>query len=297
MGRENKSVSLRHRSIEKRIGANHQMEDIIQQCRVIIFDLDGTLYEGTSHFEYYAKKIQELLSQELQQHFQKDYQEMLDGIHPVKIGTVYDAEMDYILTISPMTLEVLAVRNWKGQLICKEKQQELYPFPIHLDDERMIGIGDGWFLPVALGIHYGAKDIYHCYNKTKEYMASKEFLLEKTKGLKEALERLGETKKLVLMTNSDADDVKRLLQALELADVFDFEITDAFKPNKTEDHLQKIMILYSVQPEEVVAIGDNFINEIAPALKLGMYGIYLTNQSPNHHFDKLITVPTLEGLL
>ncbi len=30
-----------------------------KKIKVIIFDLDGTLYEDTHHFDYYAKRIEE----------------------------------------------------------------------------------------------------------------------------------------------------------------------------------------------------------------------------------------------
>jgi FMN phosphatase YigB (HAD superfamily) len=269
------------------------MKHLIEKCSVIIFDLDGTLYEGTSHFDYYAEQIKQELAEELREDFDKDYTAIKQGNHALKIGTVYDMEKDTVLTLDPMTLSVMEAHTWEGQLVSTTDVTQWYNEPIVYDETRMIAVGDGWWLPYVTGAHYGVKDTYHCYDKTKEYMVSKEFVLPKTEGLKEALTTLKDEKKLVLMTNSDYDDVQRLLKELELEGLFDFEITDAYKPFETEQHLQKLMILYSVEPHEVVSIGDNFINEIAPALKIGMHAIYISSHGHPYSNDSLVIVPTL----
>ncbi|GGE70041.1 HAD family hydrolase [Priestia taiwanensis] len=269
------------------------MKALIEKCKVIIFDLDGTLYEGTCHFDYYAEQIKNELPKELHQDFERDYEAMKQGDHALKIGKVYDMEKDVILTLDPMTFSVVEGHTWEGQLLPNSTVEEWYNEPIVYDEARMIAVGDGWWLPYVNGAHHGVKDTYHCYDKTKEYMVSKDFVLPKTEGLKEALMKLKDEKKLVLLTNSDYEDVQRLLKELELHGLFDFEITDAYKPFETEQHLQKLMILYSVEPHEVVSIGDNFMNEIAPALKLGMHGVYISEHGHTYSNDSLVIVPTL----
>jgi FMN phosphatase YigB (HAD superfamily) len=265
------------------------MKKLIEKCKVIIFDLDGTLYEGTSHFDYYANQIKQELAEEIQPAFERDYNEIKKGNHILKIGTVYDMEKDAILTLDPMTLSVTEAHTWDGKRIPTTEYNE----PIAYDETRMIAVGDGWWLPYVTGAHYGVKDTYHCYDKTKEYMVSNEFILPKTEGLKEALLLVKEEKKVVLMTNSDYEDVQRLLKELELDGLFDFEITDAYKPFETEQHLKKLMILYSVEAHEVVSIGDNFMNEIAPALKMGMHAVYISPHGHPYCSEALVIVPTL----
>ena len=53
--------------------------------RLIIFDLDGTLYEDTHHFDYYAKKLCEKLNEPKRKLFTHDYQAVLEGKHPLKM--------------------------------------------------------------------------------------------------------------------------------------------------------------------------------------------------------------------
>ncbi|MFX3624724.1 MAG: HAD family hydrolase [Ectobacillus sp.] len=269
------------------------MRKIIDKCKVIIFDLDGTLYEGTSHFDYYAKQIEETLPVEQRPLFAEDYEKMKRGAHPLTIGKVYDKEYDVILTLDPLSLKAIEVHTWTGQKWRAEKVQSIYSTPIIYDTARMIAVGDGWWLPYAAGAHYGAENMRSAYDKTKIYMSSTDFHLPKTPGLQKALLKLRNEKKLVLITNSDELDVKRLLRGLELHEVFDFVITDALKPIETIKHFQMVISKHGVKAEEVVSIGDNFINEISPALKLGMYAVYITPHPTEFRHHHLMTVPTL----
>jgi putative hydrolase of the HAD superfamily len=159
----------------------------------------------------------------------------------------------------------------------------------------MIAIGDGWWLPFVTAKHYGVNDTYTSYNKTKEYMVTDQFELTKTPGLKQGLLELKESKKIVLCTNSDIDDVGRLLKELELDTVFEHILTSAMKPTNTESHFKKLLEQYGVEPHEVVSIGDNFINEIAPALKLGMKAVYI-HASSRSDSENLFVVPTLANV-
>ncbi|MCP8968706.1 HAD family hydrolase [Ectobacillus ponti] len=269
------------------------MKQLVEACKVLIFDLDGTLYEGTEHYDYYAEQIKQELPADLQPLFVRDYEEMKLGKHALSIGKVYDMEQDAILTLDPLAHTVVEVQTWTGQTWSDGDRGAAYPGQIVYDETRYIAVGDGWWLPYVTGAHYGAKDTYHCYNKTKDYMSSPQFHLPKTPGLREALAGMKGEKTLVLLTNSDGPDVRRLLRGLELADIFDMTITDALKPFRTAEHLQHIVHTYGVRPDEVVSIGDNFINELAPALKLGMHAVYIAPHGGVSEYENFLIVPTL----
>lgn len=273
------------------------MKSFLDEAKLVIFDLDGTLYEDTDHFDYYGDLLKAELTEEEQAMFQRDYDAMKAGNHIVKIGKAYDVERDYVLTLDPMTLEITEVHNWNGTSIPKEDINTLYPEPLQFNFENMIAIGDGWWLPFVAAKHYGVKDTYTSYNQTKEYMVTEDFQLTKTQGLKDALLQLKETKKLVLCTNSDIDDVGRLLKELELDLIFEHILPSSMKPTHTEAHFKKLLTQYEVQPHETVSIGDNFINEIAPALKLGMRAVYIHPSHQSENADKLLVVPTLANAL
>ncbi|KQL36455.1 hypothetical protein AN960_17805 [Bacillus sp. FJAT-25509] len=269
------------------------MHNLLMNSKVLVFDLDGTLYDGTEHYDYYAKLLANEISPEKRDSFLSDYKKIKDYDHALTIGKIYDSENDLIISLDPITLMPIQVFTWEGQLLSKDELPADYIEKINYE-LPFIPVGDGWWIPLVASYHYGAKDVFHCYDKTKEYMATKEFSIPYIKGLKEALEKVKDSKKLVLLTNSDREDVTRLLKLLNLNELFHLEITDGKKPLETENHFKSIMNKFNVMPNEIVSIGDNFINEISPALKLGMHGVYITNQTTMQVSDSLLVVKKLE---
>jgi FMN phosphatase YigB (HAD superfamily) len=273
------------------------MKSFLEASKLIIFDLDGTLYEDTDHFDYYALLLkQELQDEDLTLKYEKDYEAMKNGNHIVKIGKAYDVERDYVLSLDPMTLEVTEAHTWEGVFVQQGEIQKLYNRPLEFNFENMIAIGDGWWLPFVTAKHYGVKDTYTSYNKTKEYMVTEQFELTKTEGLIPFLSELKQSKQLVLCTNSDIDDVGRLLKELELDSIFTHILPSAMKPTQTAGHFKKLLERYEVEAHEAVSIGDNFINEIAPALKLGMKAIYIHGHYHDDSSTNLKVVPTLANV-
>ncbi|EIT85798.1 HAD superfamily hydrolase [Fictibacillus macauensis ZFHKF-1] len=275
------------------------MKEMIQESKLLIFDLDGTLYEDTDHFDYYCRQLQERAEASIQDVFYDDYEKMKKGLHPVAVGKAYDLKHDRALTVDPFTLQVTAAHTWEGKAIADEHLNEEYSGEITYDFERFVPIGDGWWLPYVTAMHYGLKqeDTWECYNATKLYMVSDAFSLTKTPGLKERLLQLKEEKYLVVMTNSDIDDVNRLMKELDLEDVFHEIHASSFKPIQTKAVLQKLLDKYNVAPSHAVSIGDNFINEIAPALLEGLHAVYIQPNGYDLSTEQLYVVPTLEGVL
>ncbi|GEN52917.1 HAD family hydrolase [Halobacillus faecis] len=271
---------------------------MIEKAACLIFDLDGTLYEDVDHFQYYANLLKERVSQNNQRCFDEDYKAIINGEHLLTIGKIYDMEHDAIVTVDPFTSKVEKVTSWYGDLWDREAVRQAYPHKLQYDFEQYIAIGDGWWLPFAVAMHYGVRieEARECYVKTKDFMATEEFLMTKTKGLKAALERWKEDKLLVLLTNSEGYDVESILNRIDLSGLFHDHISSAFKPQKTEDHLNSILDRYHLNPEEVVSIGDNFLNEIAPALNMGMKAIFVQPTEVAFEYPDLQVVKSLEEI-
>ncbi|MDY7223519.1 HAD family hydrolase [Halalkalibacterium halodurans] len=266
------------------------MNPVLKSSKLVIFDLDGTLYEGTDHFDYYANHLKQNVPQSQQLDFWRDYTAMKDGHHPVQIGKGYDVKRDYILTIDPMTISVQSVQTWDGSYVPVEEWETLYSDPVSFDFETIIAVGDGWWYPFVTAKHYGVEDCYASYVATKEYMVTDEFELTPLPGLREGLIELKATKEIVLVTNSDREDVQRLLHELHLHDVFNHIITSAKKPTRTTDIFKEVVHQYEVDMSQVVSVGDNFMNEIAQALTLGMQGIYIHPQRASEVAHDHLTV-------
>jgi len=107
-------------------------------------------------------------------------------------------------------------------------------------------------------------------------MVTEDFQLEQIYELQDFLKELKKKATVVLLTNSDKEDVNRLLNELSLTGLFHDVITSAQKPTKTVEFFRQVMKKFHVVEEETLSIGDNYINEIAPALLLGMKAVYIS---------------------
>ncbi|MCA1011310.1 HAD family hydrolase [Halobacillus halophilus] len=269
---------------------------MIDQAECLIFDLDGTLYEDTDHFEYYAQMLQQRASMENRPHIKKDYRKVLAGKHPLQIGKVYDVEKDVILTVDPFSNTAQKVETWRGKVWPKSRTEVIYPDSLTYDLEKLIALGDGWWIPYSIARHYGvsAEEARECYDQTKEYMVSDLFSLTKTEGLRDALLKWKKEKKLVLITNSEAHDVDHILKRIDLTDLFHEIITSAAKPLHTTELFQGLLRNGKYTAGTVISIGDNFMNEIAPALALGMKAIWIYPPGSDWNHKDLKIVKSFE---
>jgi HAD superfamily hydrolase (TIGR01509 family) len=245
----------------------------LKSFQLIIFDLDGTVYEDTHHFKYYAQKIKEKLPIPLQTNFQDDYNRSQKLEHPLRIGAIYDVKRDWVLV--HRNRRVIRATDWQGQTIPDGEVQSAYPGPVEIDMERMISIGDPWWLPSSIGRHYGltGEDTFKAFMETREYMMTDEFQMNPVPGLKEALEQANA--KLVLVTNSPEQDSRAILGKLDLLNSFDELVFQAQKPTKTAEVFMRLMNKYGTSPAQSLSIGDNGINEIYPAIEMGMHAIFI----------------------
>lgn len=213
--------------------------------KVIVFDLDGTLYEDTHHFDYYAKRIAERLEKGKQAFFWQDYHAVLTGIHPLKIGSIYDGKKDAILFLDSNHY-VYAVYEWDGTKWPDDAIQKHYPKQITVDLDNMLSIGDLWWVPSTIGRHYGLtnEETYAAFLETRTFMMSPHFTMKRTTGLAELLTQLRQHLFFVLMTNSPRPDSEAILEKLGLTNVFhkkNFSSEKAGRYSQTfKNHLPRI---------------------------------------------------------
>ncbi|MDX5474736.1 MAG: HAD family hydrolase [Bacillaceae bacterium] len=247
----------------------------MRDTKVIVFDLDGTLYEDTHHFSYYAEKLKSKLPTDTQDIFQKDYENVLAGKHPLKMGRVYDVHKDRILVHDEG--HVLEGYTWEGVRIEEEEIKRDYQQPLAFDFTTMLSIGDLWWIPVSIAAHYGVtREVsYECFMQTREHMMTPEFVLVANATFNDTLKSLTEKYKVVLMTNSPQSDSDVIIEKLGFTSYFEHKVYEASKPIHTKKNLNEIANTFNVSPEEMLSIGDNYINEILPAKQLGCKTIYI----------------------
>lgn len=243
--------------------------------KVIVFDLDGTLYEDMHHFDYQAARLRERLPKEKQPLFDQDYIAIKHGKHPLKIGRVFDVVKDLILV--QFDNRVKEAYDWNGNRLSEEEIHELYPVPIELNFTTMLSVGDPWWTSISVAAHYGldSRSSYDAFLETREFMMGPEFEMEPINGFKETLEDIHGRVKLALLTNSPEPDSEAILSKLGLDQMFDLKIFNGQKPNRTEERFATFKEQFGVEYHEILSVGDNWINEIHPVQGLGCATIFI----------------------
>lgn len=273
----------------------------LENIKLIVFDLDGTLYEDTHHFDYYAEQIKKKLPLDKQEAFLKDYHAVLDDKHTLKIGRVYDIEKDLILV--QLDGKVREAYKWDGIRLSSTEVQELYPELITFDRETMCNVGDLWWVPNSIGRHYGltGEQAQNSFIETREFMMTDEFVMNPVPLFKETLESIRDHVKLVLLTNSPQPDSEQIINKLGLSEVFHQTIFEGRKPSLTKERFTEIKNAFNVEFTAILSIGDNYINEILPAKKLGCRTLFIDPHQlgMEESADKVVkniaeTIPVLE---
>lgn len=275
----------------------------LSKVQLIIYDLDGTLYEDTHHFDYYAGQLKQRLAADAQGAFQADYDAALRDEHPLRIGRTYDANRDLILV--QIKGDVSEVYRWDGTQLPEEEVRALYPDKVTVNLEDMFSVGDMWWVPGCMARHYGLNGAgtTEAFLATREWMMGPEFEMNLIPGLKEAIaaSRAGGVKQ-VLVTNSPQPDSEKILDKIGLLDSFDLKVFTARKPSGTKGVFERVSQQFGVAYEHILSVGDNWVNEILPANELGCQTVYIDPHGIGSGLesDKLVksmgeALPLIEG--
>jgi FMN phosphatase YigB (HAD superfamily) len=258
----------------------------LSRVKLIVYDLDGTLYEDTHHFDYYANELKKRLPEDVQAKFQAEYDAALEDKHPLRIGRTYDANRDLILV--QVKGHVKQAFEWDGTELPSEKVRELYPEPVTVNLEDMFSVGDMWWVPSCMARHYGLADAgtSQAFLATREYMMGPDFHMNRIPGLIEAIAKSRQNGvKQVLVTNSPEVDSTKILEKLGLLDSFDLKVFTARKPSGTKAVFQRIREQFDLPFEHFLSIGDNWVNEILPAYELGCQTVYIDPHGIGEGFE------------
>lgn len=251
--------------------SNHWLSNIA----VLLFDLDGTLYEETSHFDYYAKLLANALSAAKRPAYMADYEAIRDGKHPLRIGLLYDADRDLILRANRS--RVAAAWRWDGTALPEEEIARTYPKPVEIDWLHILNVGDLWWAPPAVGRHWGltGRDHHPAFLQVRRQMMTPEFILNPVPGLRQALEALRPRYRLVMATNSPEEDSSVILHKIGLDQTFDRAYFMANKPQGIPAIVHRITEDFGVPAPAILSVGDNLFNEIIPCRLLGCRAAFL----------------------
>jgi FMN phosphatase YigB (HAD superfamily) len=246
------------------------------RIRVIVYDLDGTVYDDTRHFEIYSRLIQEQLPPDVREVFWQDYAATVAGHHPaLAIGCFYDRERDLVLRLKGG--KVARVLRWDGAEVDAAQWREWYPGVVEPDHQRIMNVGDLWWVPTAVSAHYGGiSDRHHqCFLRMREIMADESFDIRPIPGFRDLVLALKGKAIQVLATNSPQPDSEAILTKVGLRGLLDGHYFQSNKPVGLKRILAELAGIYGCGMDAILSIGDNLVNEITPARALGCQTVFI----------------------
>ncbi len=242
---------------------------------MIIFDLDGTLYEDPAIYDRYAEELARFIDVPRRGQYLDAWEAAKRGEGPARIGLGYDDERDRLFRYDRG--RITAYLDWDGG------EESIPPEGrVAADDRALFGtshlnVGDWWGIPHALAGHYGVgrEQRTAAFHATRDFMATDAWEIHPEPGLPEVLDQLRSAGiRLVAMTNSPRPTTVDVLTQLGLRDRFDEIVAGAEKPYGLARFLEAV-----ADPTAVLSIGDNYVNDIEPVLEAGGSALYIDRHS------------------
>ncbi|MGH2409195.1 MAG: HAD family hydrolase [Chloroflexota bacterium] len=236
----------------------------------ILFDLDGTLYEEERIYDRYAEELTRLMPESRRRAFLADWTAVKSGQSEFRVGRGYDVERGHLFTHS--SGRITGYLDQEGASPAAESLAEGEPGDIRFGTARM-NIGDFWGILAALAAHHGLQhpERQTAFAATRAHMSSNQGKLAADEGLRELLRSLRKGgKRLIAMSNSPADTVRDTFAQLGIQDCFSQIMADSDKPAGLIAFLAS-----AANVGQILSMGDNFVNDIEPALNAGAQALYI----------------------
>lgn len=269
--------------------------------RGIAFDLDGTLYRADGELFYggFVRHLAARLKNGRPALLLAEYERWRRGDSPFLGDYLYDARRRWLV-------------NWQGSAAVGA----FYPYGGRAVDEQVLGrayrdgspparlirMGDGWTQLGCAAQCYGAtlKDIIAAYDAFQEEIIAdpSAFGIVADALLAETLRLLRRRGYLIaLVTMSSGEAVGGKLRALGVADSFDAIMEGVPKPEGSQDALRRLSEMCCVKVASWLMVGDNPVNDLAPARELGLPTILVNQAAPRAEADTDVQAETLADCL
>jgi FMN phosphatase YigB (HAD superfamily) len=225
----------------------------LQDIKVVIFDLDGTMYQHETFHQSYLKYVVEGTK------WENSYAHLLAGMEKIftnqslfKMGHYYLNEMESFETIE----DVLAFTGADT---------------IEASSSNYIYGGDAWSIMNIFTNRLQVTEEQRriAFNKVRKEMLVGQEPIILSKKLVEVISSLDMLKRKVLMTNTHTESGHEFIQTLQISTLFDEIYLDSKKPLGIQEVIKSLLIREDLQPHEILSIGDHPWNDLLPAKKLG----------------------------
>lgn len=255
------------------------------KVKVAIFDMDGTLYQDDAFLGRYVTYLLDgVMDEEEIAIAVSEAYDILDGSHTVKLGHFFDREQHFFYEHDQFL--PTNCYSWEG----KKHENPLE------ENASLLFIGDPWGIANLYAEKYGIprESRAEAFEKVRYEMIEDPFKIRLHAPLFDSITALG-IKKKIFMTNTPGDTGPAFVTYLNIGSVFDDYVFDAKKPLGMET-IVKGLLKEGYEPDEILSIGDNPYNDLAPVRKLGGRTCLI---SPYTHFGMQEwdhTVKTVEEL-
>lgn len=237
--------------------------------RVILYDLDGTVYNDTVQFDYYISRIAARLPMERQPEVRRQFEAACRGEDPrLVVGRFYHAASG---TSVELNQQRKVERVFRGaEEVPRNRWPDLPETPQH-DGYDLLNVGDLWGISSAVGRLFDLprEELRACFTETRAFMAGPDFRIQPIPGLVETMQMLRGKVGQVLATNSPPEASQVILQKTRMIDLMDTCYYNSNKPIGLPGLLERIRADFGAEPGEVLSVGDNYHNEIIAARQLG----------------------------
>lgn len=236
----------------------------LEGIRAVIFDLDGTLYQDHSiHLKYMELLVEGTPWQAHLQDIFKEIDEILKGNREFKLGHAYrHTDQGAPIESIEQLLQIDGVVNGSDGTFPSE----------WLSDPNIVYAGDPWSLCAIIARRMGLtrERGNEAFAKVREGMHVSGTTVEQHDGLAPALEKMKQ--KLVrsmIVSNTPESMASDLAVYLNVHNQAHDYCYGAGKPHGLIEMLPDWLRSHGLQAHEVLAVGDNGLNDLYPIRQLG----------------------------
>lgn len=247
----------------------HDPASVAEGVRAVVFDLDGTLYEGDAFVAAYLDELAHHTSIDVPV-ARTQVAAILAGDHPVGFGDLYDPETDRVLRAPAW--RIVEGTTWEGEPVDDPRiGRAVTPA------EQLIYLGDAWQVVRVVAEHLGAPrdGIRAAFRAVRLAINAEPERLLDTSALPQVLAELHRFEHRSVLTNTGEELGRELVAGLGLAPWFESIRYGARKPAGTEVWLEEVIATLDAAADQVLCIGDNHYNDVLPAVRTGCRAIWV----------------------
>lgn len=272
-------------------------ENWLSEIKVIIFDMDGTLYQEDTYLERYIRYLLEGTEHEGETEAAvRAGRAILTGEHPFQFGHFYHTQDDVALVRHEESF--VQGFSWEGNAI-GEIARSYGPFSS--EAAHLIHIGDPWGIAAVVRHKYKlpAGKLQSAFERVRREMVLAPYHFEFRSDLFQAIEELTAVEKKILMTNTYLESGIEFLNYMQIHHLFEEVYCGAEKPLGLHGYFSTLLE-QGYQAHEILSIGDNPWNDLHPVKRMGGRTCFISPYSssdPESWDLRLTTLEELEQLM